>query len=109
MIGGIPPAATMYRQPWGTSVNAAPRAYDMSWPRVTLRLSRAIIRPRCGAGASSPMYRGWDKNALASVRECQRQGTGSTYDDHRCRADSEADNEPPDRHLCYREGGGLDH
>jgi hypothetical protein len=55
MIGGIPPTATMYLQPLGTSVKAAPNAYEINWPSVTLILSKAIIRPRCLAGASSPM------------------------------------------------------
>lgn len=49
---------TMYRHPFGTSVKAAPSAYEMSCPKVTHRLSKTISRPRYRAGAISPMYKG---------------------------------------------------
>ena len=55
MIGGTPPMATMYLQPWSTCVKPAPIEYEINWPSVTLTLSRAIIRPLYLAGDISPM------------------------------------------------------
>lgn len=55
MIGGTPPMAIIYLQPWLTCVKPAPREYEISWPNVTLTLSRAIMRPRYFAGAISPI------------------------------------------------------
>lgn len=43
------------------------------------------------------------------MREIQRQDTGNAYNNHSCRTNPKTDNKPSDRHLCDREGGGLDH
>jgi hypothetical protein len=58
MIGGTPPMATIYLHPWAGPVRPAPKAYDISCPKVTLMFSSAVMRPRCLAGAISPIYRG---------------------------------------------------